>query len=193
MSKIVIGIDPSLGGLAVCIYSPGEFFRVKVFACTAAAKCVHRRIARYDKLATQVGHFIGAAAQPEAIFIEGYSYGSVNKSEQLAEFGGILRRELLGHVECVTEIAPSTLKKFALGTGKACKGKGPVCAALTKRYDVVFDTDDEFDAYAAAKLGACCLRWEEPETVPQHQAVVTIWKSKANCVEGPGAGENHDG
>lgn len=174
----VIGIDPSLTGLAICVYLSDERFYVNRFTSTPPeGPGLASRFARYDAFVKELMRFVETVPPPvKAILIEGYSFASTGRVIVLAEFGGVFRRELLGcPIRPIVEVPPSTLKLFALGKGG---GKGAdklaVCLALQKRYGVSFSTNDEYDAYALARLGACCYGMEEPATDFQRRAVNSV-------------------
>jgi crossover junction endodeoxyribonuclease RuvC len=175
--NVIVGIDPSLTGLAVCLM--GERLHVDRFT-SKPAKTLRGRIRRYNILRTSVISMI-ACARPGLIVIEGYSYGSrQSQANTLGEFGGLLRASLL--LLCpVVEVAPSTLKKFATGKGGA--NKTQVVAAITKRYGVQFDTDDEYDAYGLMQLGRCVAGQIEPVTTAQREAVDVVRKTLAAELE----------
>lgn len=172
MSQVVIGLDPSLTASAVCFYSPAYLIQphVSVFKSKPAGRSMSLRIERYLELTGRIEEAI-VEANADAIFIEGYSYGSLSKAHILGEFGGILRTALLGNHR-VIEVAPPTLKLFAAGKGNASKLQ--VATGLIRRYNVEYDTDDEYDAYGLARLGACVLGWEEPQTAQQTKAVESL-------------------
>jgi crossover junction endodeoxyribonuclease RuvC len=94
----------------------------------------------------------------------------------IAEFGGLLRWRLTKLCSDVREVPPSTLKQFATGKGNA--NKTLMVASLTKRYGVEFSSDDEYDAYGLARLGACLLGWEKPANDGQKKAVAKMKEMK---------------
>jgi crossover junction endodeoxyribonuclease RuvC len=146
-----IGIDPSLSGTAVAVYG-GEVERISSEACGPE---VRPRIERYRNLAHAVSVAVEDLANPpNIIFVEGYSFGSKHGGEKLAEYGGILRLQLLKrfpHAK-IMDVPPSALKKFI--TGKGNGDKTAVIAAIASRYQVQFKTNDEYDAYALALMAA---------------------------------------
>lgn len=173
MNQTVVGVDPSLTATALCFYTPTQVTQPHISVCKSKpeGKTLTARMRRYEVLAATIRQSV-VEANPEAVFIEGYSYGSPAKAVPLGEFGGLLRMELLCNNLRVIEVAPKTLKLFAAGTGNA--NKTAVVAGLTKRYGVEYRTDDEYDAFGLARLGACVLGWDKPQTAAQTKAVESL-------------------
>lgn len=173
-SSLVLGIDPSMRGMAACCCLRGqdEPVQTRVFE-SAAVKGLSARIGRYQRLVSEIRELIDAAG-PAMVLLEGYSYASPNGAHQLGELGGLLRLNLVRwqqsqHGRQLIEVSPSTLKQFAAGKGN-CK-KIEVVTALTKRYGVEFRSDDLYDAYGLARLGACVLGWDAATNDGQRKAV----------------------
>jgi len=175
--KSVVGIDPSLSNTAVCVYD-GTDFATTCFPTKPTGRLLRHRIDRYCFVAAGVCKLLVEAQRPTLVLIEGYGFRSQAANAQ-GEFGGILRflinSALPTGLHNVAEVAPATLKKFAAGKGNA--KKIAMVAALTKRYDVLFETDDEYDAYALARMAACLAGIEEPQTQQQRTAMETVRKS----------------
>ncbi len=171
----VVAIDPSLSNTAVCVYD-GTTADTQCFP-TKAVKGLQGRINRFrtvvEAICLKVAH-----AVPRLVAIEGYGFCS-QKANVQGEFGGILRDRLglalPNNLLHVAEVAPATVKKFATGKGNAKKIH--VVAAIVKRYGVEFKTDDEYDAYALARLAACVAGMKEPQNAKQREAVETVLKS----------------
>lgn len=152
--KTVIGIDPSLTATAVCRMAEDGSVKMLVYGSKANDGKVYNRLARYMELVDDITIGPLWIPDPKLVLIEGYSYGSNPRSVHLGEFGGLLRQRLVER-EHVIEIPPKTLKKFTTGKGNA--SKIAMVAAIVKRWDVEFKTDDEYDAYALARLGLAVL------------------------------------
>ena len=167
--ETIVGIDPSLRSTAVCVYRGGRS-DMSLFGSEPAGHQLRVRMLRWIDLANRISQCV-REAEPEAVFIEGYSLGSRGRAVfDTAEFGGLLRFQLLPFL--VYEVPPTTLKKFTAGKGNA--GKTAVVAALTHRYGVMFGTDDEYDAFGLAKLGACVMKHEKPQTAKQQEVVAVV-------------------
>ena len=180
---VIIGIDPSLTGLAVAVRAPDGSIEVERFTSKPLGKSVTARLARYAGLierATEramilaLEHRTGEVLNA-TVYMEGYSYNSKGSVIATAEFGGLLRRTLVDEFGSVTEVAPATLKQFV------CKGKASktmVIGEIVKRYGVTFATDDEYDAYALARLGAVVEGLDRPANGKQAAAAEKVRKSR---------------
>lgn len=147
---VVCGIDPSIAGTAIChgtIEAGGE---VVQFPSKARGDDLPDRIRRLELLMSQVKAHLDKVA-PDVILIEGYSFGSNNRAEAMAEWGGLLRWHLLDYTPNVYEIAPLSLKKFI--TGKGAGKKEMMIAHVTKKWDRIFETNDHVDAFALYQFG----------------------------------------
>lgn len=175
----VIGLDPSLTGTGVVVMDGfGHLVDLKVFSSKACGSKVHERMERFNRLVESVRSIV-AAENPSIICIEGYSYGSSTGGvSDRVEYGGLLRHMLwrFGHIE-IHEVVPTSLKKWSTGKGKG--DKTPVIAALTKRYGVVFESDNEYDAYALARIALQIEGHEAPENVPQSEVINTVLHGSA--------------
>ena len=167
--QTAIGIDPGLSNTALCFYSSNQVTMPHT-ECRNAGKAVPglARFGRFGRLVDAVEGLCIEAA-PDIVMLEGFSYASQGSVIVLAEFGSLLRLRLLSLSCQLVEVAPKELKKWA--TGKGFASKIQIVAALTKRYGVVYDTDDEYDAFALAKIGAQYRGWEEPKTANQAEVV----------------------
>jgi len=151
---MIFGIDPSLTATAICFGNdpnPGKL-EMKLLGNESRGSLLPGRIERVTDLALLVQSEIARNAEGEdSIFIEAYSYGSQNNREKLAEYGGILRMLLLEVTPNIFEVAPTTLKKFATGKGKG--KKHAIAGAVGKKFGLVFDSDDETDAFCLWRFG----------------------------------------
>jgi crossover junction endodeoxyribonuclease RuvC len=159
----------------------------------AAGSTIAERFRRFTTIVDRVVSLI-IEAEPAAVFLEGYSYGSKGRAViTLGEFGGVLRRDLLCRsprgLHMLVEVPPPTLKLFAAGRGNA--DKVAVATSLVRRYGVEYDTDHEYDAFAVARLGACCLGWDEPATAQQRKAVASVLTSHPALTAAPHSGASN--
>lgn len=168
---MIVAIDPSLTGLAIVCGNDVGQFQSTVFTSESRGKIVSNRIARFDEL---IGRLIDWIEPPHsefrAIYIEGYAnYNHPATTIALCEFGGLLRYHLLDVCPKIYEVAASTLKKFTTGKGGA--DKAFMAASLTKRYGVMFDNDNQFDAYGLYRFGLVAEELSTPTTAFQQEAV----------------------
>lgn len=84
--------------------------------------------------------------------IEMYAVGSHTAHQHtIAEFGGVIRAELFRRGVPYFEIAPTTLKKYATGSGRA--GKPDVVAAAGDELQAVIADHNAADARWLAQIG----------------------------------------
>lgn len=171
-----MGVDPSLTGTAAVLMAADLSYEVFRFGSKPAADLLGR-FQRYKGMVKQV-HDLVSRFEVQHVFLEGYSYSSKGKAIlDIAEYGSELRRMLLhhhasGHITLPVEIPPTSLKKFATGGGRADKMQ--MCVAIATRWGVQFKSDDEFDAYALARLGLCYVGWATPENQAQRDVLKVL-------------------
>ena len=152
---IVAGIDPSLKATAVVVGDSNEIFH-GVFSSHRVSGSVKGRFLRYENQIAGICDFL-VRYKPTVVYIEGYVFGRWDVTP-ITEYGAMLRWHLLDF-GLVHEIPPSTLKVFATGTGGSKKipcTKEMVASAVREKYGVEFGSHDEYDAYAAWRLGCVC-------------------------------------
>lgn len=166
--ETLIAIDASLTNTAVCLYQRDGTYQMKCFGSKPAPGLA--RFWRYRELVSSIEQFVPSDAR---VFLEGYAFGARGAAIlSIAEFGGMLRDVLIDRLCGLTEVPPTVVKLFAAQKGNA--DKRAMAVAAVKRWGVEFPTDDEVDAFALAKLGACVLGWEQPENDAQRRAVDTV-------------------
>jgi Holliday junction resolvasome RuvABC endonuclease subunit len=154
LGECVLGIDPSLTGFASCLHAPGREL-YEGWWPSKPADTVRERIARYEQLIRGTLE-VSRAAKPSLVLIEGYAFeppGKQRGHHDRAELGGVLRWrlcELLPHASII-EVAPSSLKKFTTGDGKAPKPF--MVSELARKHQRRFTSDDQADAFALVQLG----------------------------------------
>lgn len=173
--KFVVGVDPSLTGFAVCKVFEDSTFAMKVFATKPEhyAKTAGGRMERQDDLCAWMMDFIGDTP-PAFVCCEAYSHDSKHATHLMGELGRTVRQNIYTIVNdhVFREVAPSTLKKYVTGSGKG--KKIGIIAHTTRRWNVLFGTDDEYDAHGLARLAAMCVLWSPPKNVPQRQVYQTL-------------------
>lgn len=89
--------------------------------------------------------------QPSIIVIEGHSFGSQGRAKTvLSELAGVIKNQILRLDMIYVVVAPTSLKKYATGNGKASKVE---MIHAAKQFDRTLGTDDEADALHLARLG----------------------------------------
>jgi Holliday junction resolvasome RuvABC endonuclease subunit len=115
--------------------------------------------------------------KPAVICIEHYTLGSNSPgTADRIEYGGLLRYVLVSSGWGLFEVNQSTLKKWATGKGKfpPNSGKTPMIVSLTTRYKVELATDDEYDAYALARVAMQLAKFEQPTNQAQRECIESI-------------------
>lgn len=185
LGESVLGIDPSLTGFAICHHVPGrELYEGRW--TTKPAGTVPERMERYEQLIR--GTLQSALAhKPALVLIEGYALAPPGKQRghhDRAELGGVLRCKLwellkseIERGEChIVEVAPSSLKKFTTGDGKAPKPF--MVSELARKHSRRFTTDDQADAFALCQLGlALTGQVPQPSTKPERTYLQALRKS----------------
>lgn len=171
MIKPVCAIDPSHSATALCWGGQPDREETEVFTSKNRGDDVAARVKRNELLVHRIDDRL-REIDPALILIEQYSYGSNDaRAKYSAEFGGILRWHLVEHAP-VLEVAPNTLKKFATGTGKGKKEF--VMAHVQKRWDRIFPTNDECDAYVLWRMALIIAGLATPEIKAQEEAIETV-------------------
>lgn len=184
--RCVVGVDPSLTGFALCcFYQPEEGKEitgpVTRRLTSKPAKGLYDRMDRFRALRTEAMNEISRFGEPVAIFVEGYSYASQGQAVlDIAEFGGIFREALCRwRPSIVREVAPNLLKQFA--TEKGNSKKEFVMAHVSRRWGLIFNSNDECDAYVLARMAAVGQGWIKGETLIQRNAVRTVIEGKTTA------------
>lgn len=177
--SIIIGIDPSLTGTAICAYKPFSSVSPTARMARYSSEPSHsfqERMQRFQILVNSIGIFLSDYLIDReflTVFIEGYSFGSKGRAVyDIAEYGGILRNKLWMEGLQVVEVPPMTLKKFA--TGKHMADKTMMALHAFKRWGVEYGTSDEIDAYCLCRLGECYLELQGCDTDFQREAIAAL-------------------
>jgi hypothetical protein len=95
----------------------------------------------------------------------------------MAEFGGILRYNLINITEHIYPVSRAGIIKFFHGSGKIPKGMGKKLleAAIVRDYDRTFDNDDMMDAWAIREMARVAIN---NSAVKPHQieSLKTVFK-----------------
>ncbi|HAA73282.1 MAG TPA: hypothetical protein DCE55_29340 [Planctomycetaceae bacterium] len=149
----IVGIDPSLSGSAV-IVGEGNKYYTRGFSKgkRALPEELSARFKVYEDLVARVCEFI-QPYYPHKIYIEHYAFMAQSRSvSMLYEYGALLRWNLMD-IATVVEVNIMHLKKFATGKSGTNVKKSIVAAELARRYNVSFQSDDFYDAFALYQIG----------------------------------------
>lgn len=158
MSSVYVGVDPSISNSGISVIDDTG----QLVDCLNGRVAYHKgyrrpeyNILHYQLQVDCIASFL-RKFDVKAVAWEGYSLGSHGLIAQLAEFGGMLKSALFNATGIVPYIvAPSSLKKFATGNGRA--EKKDVMAQAAKESSAIADmgklqlTSDVCDAFFLAK------------------------------------------
>lgn len=156
--KLYVGVDQSLVCTSVAFLQRGVLVIHRIRPTCVGAK---RLVEIHDKFAILLAdkEFTGLA-------IEGYSMNSKGLLFQLGELGGVLRLVIWRKQSLAIQVPPLSLKKFITGHGIASKTQ--MIAALSERFNV--DIEDDNDADAASLAMAALWYYENPvHPVPSYR------------------------
>lgn len=142
-TTLFLGIDPSLNGTGLCL-STSDGAVVHLETIQPGSRRGAERLAyvksRVSTLLTPKIKFVG---------IEGYAYDCVGRVFELGEIGGVLRLLLYEAQQAYIEIAPASLKKFAVNSA-AAKKETMVHAAVAE--GALVSDDNQADAFFLAMI-----------------------------------------
>jgi len=154
MTYPVLGIDPSTFTGYALLWETGVVLASEINFKKLSG--IPRAEAFMDHTMRLVEHH-----KPCAVFIEGYGFGNAHTLAILVEIGTAIRLALHGCGMTYTEVAPTSLKKFA--TGKGNSQKDQVMLAVYKKWGFTPETNNIADAYVLAKMAANAEGWADPE------------------------------
>ena len=102
---------------------------------------------------------------------------------RLAELTGMIKSRLIWdhkfHPNQMLKCSPSTLKKYALGSGKA--EKSMILKTLYKKWGVDIDQDDMGDAYVLARMGCEVVKYAKDSSYTcslkyEHECISSIFE-----------------
>lgn len=145
-----LGVDPSIKNTgAVLLDSQGQL--VEAWDCGTSLRT--KGFSRYSEQALLLCQNIVQYHVDISCGYEDYAYLSVHRAYDLAEYGGILKQHLVGHVKELFLASPNSVKRF--GTGYGLSDKRAMCkAAATECGELQGKSDDICDAYFLALLAA---------------------------------------
>lgn len=160
MSEFVIGLDPSLTCTALAWQLDGKL-EYRLVTSEPNGRSVTQRLDRYAKLLRDIVYAIPQQQEPVRVFIEHYSSHVLGAAAvDLPEFGGLLRDTLRTEGYGITEVAPTSLKKFA--TGKGNSDKIEMAVTLSRCFDVAWASHDAYDALGLWWWGMCVTGQMKP-------------------------------
>lgn len=151
----IIGLDISIAATGYCIINGGDNIVKDVGVVKTAPKDFNSDMERFDQISMEIFSKMGDYGVG-AVFVENYAYAARGNLMRIAELTGIIKHDLyctfgLKPGEGVFVVAPSTLKKYVLGTGVG--DKNLVLKYIWKKWGVDIDDDNAGDAYVLARMG----------------------------------------
>lgn len=162
-SKAIVGLDLSYTSTGLAVYWPHDDERTKLSLVVTTLKRWPKLMERQRFIVRHVMSLIAAhcavttpldwVQKIEAVVMEGYAYNQkCTRLADLAELSGLVKQAVLSKTKKQPVIvAPTTLKKFVMGSGSATKAM-MLLSAYTK-FKRKFSSDDLCDAYGLARLG----------------------------------------
>lgn len=184
---IYAGIDASTSNTGVVVLSEaGELLTARNSSDIPKIKGPKHvvRYLRLEAIADFVVNTIREHGSECRIGYEDYSYDSTHKAEVLGELGGVLRLRLIREFGEVLFIAPTSLKKFAVGHGHAAKTRiregalqeCPGLADLSERQC----THDVCDAYFLARAA---LYASDPKTAAREDTNNRLVRTRLSAAD----------
>ena len=181
--QIVVGIDPSLTGTAICGLDSASLSILRV--CTLRVPDKIDGVTRLHFLAKELNKNLKTlgAFGPSEIFIEGYAFGSRGSSVfNLGELGGIYRLLLAHQWGGYYEVPPTSLKKFITGSGNS--NKQVMLERAFRKYGVgseVLRDDNQVDAFGLAHVGCAFLKFKSGDTKMVQYELEAMKKIQKKC------------
>lgn len=165
-SNLIIGIDPSLTGTAICGWHKERMVHIstlsvpkKIMKQTSKERAhIERLIWLRNTVYETIGTIVELCAAPETVivapFIEGYAYCARGSVFDMGELGGVLRLMLAESWGWFVNVPPTSLKKFV--TEKGNSPKEVMLEKTFRKYGLGSDTltdNNQVDAYGLARFG----------------------------------------
>ena len=159
--SLVVGLDPSISSFGVvCLSTSGAVvYNWSVSSEADGLSDTKRILALYQSIVNDLGNIKDIAF---ACFED---YGPIGKFAgkvtQRAELCGLIKGYLLiDRAAPIIMVAPTSLKKYATGNGRATKDD---MLSFAARHGFFPNSADEADAFFAAKLGYDVMRGAQPD------------------------------
>ena len=175
---MIVGIDPSLTGTAVCALKWDDLSICHLETFTNSRTGLDRIIWLVGKLNSALKTIQREVDPVEKefleIYLEGYAYCARGASViSLGELGGLYRVMLAQKWGGYYEVPPTSMKKFVCGKGNA--NKNVVLEQCYRKFTKGSDTlknDNEVDAYCLARFGVAHKRLLQGLAVPAGEAKI---------------------
>ncbi|WNI17585.1 crossover junction endodeoxyribonuclease RuvC [Actinacidiphila sp. ITFR-21] len=173
MPRSYIGIDQSYSGCAIVAFTPATKTATEhVYDFSPSKAGVGpQRLAYVHHTLRQLFVNLRQQGTVSQVCFEGYAYGSKFRREELGELGGVMRLALVQVFppHLLHAVAPTTVKKYVTGSGRADKDK--MMLAVYMRWQHESSSHDAADAYSLARIAAD-LETEKPLELKFQQDVI---------------------
>ncbi|MFF1693166.1 crossover junction endodeoxyribonuclease RuvC [Streptomyces sp. NPDC058257] len=173
MPRTYIGIDQSYSGCAIVSYCPatGSAEEHTYDFSPAKAGSGPQRLGYVHNILREHFMHLRHEGTVRQVCFEGYAYGSKFRREELGELGGVMRLALVQTFppHLLHAVAPTTVKKYVTGSGRADKDK--MMLAVYMRWKHESSSHDAADAYVLARIAAG-LETQQPLELKFQQEVI---------------------
>ena len=148
-SLYYVGIDQSYSGTGVVVISGEDTRKHRFFEFKAG----NSKMCIEERLSILMQSLLSIMPPPEhtSICIEGAAYASEFNTFKLGMLAGVIRYELyIRGYRDILVVAPTAMKKFAGGNGKAQKGE--VAEGIRARWGFWHKSDNITDAYGLCRM-----------------------------------------
>lgn len=199
----ILGIDLSTSATGLCMLSKGTFAYLETeqwpgrqqttgfigerfYRCALIVPTGSGTLEKWESVLLPI---LAWAQHANRVMIEGYGFSvHMQATRALAEIGGIVRYHLRKLGQPPIEIAPTSLKKFLTGNGRADKIE---MLRAVRREGLSIDDHNIADAYGLAKIGCsmiigdCELQKHEREVLEAITTAKTKTKKRQTILKFP--------
>jgi len=176
----ILGIDASLTNTGIALINlNGKLIHSDTIS--PKSKGTYRLIYHESSLEKLIFDY-----SPQIAVMEGYAYSpNAGMAFNIGELGGIYKTQLWKNRIPLYIVAPTTLKKFATGSGKGDKNK--IMLNVYREYGLEFKDDDQTDAFVLSQIGLKILQYKH-NSLPKNTAnyklevIKTILKNESKIV-----------
>ena len=172
-----LGLDLSLVDTGLVILEDGKIKKQTLIKSKPVGKKPIDELHRIRKIVEQV-ELIITDDLPDIAIIEGMAFMARNTTAlvQLSALNYMTRALLVDYKIPFVIVAPTSLKKFLTGSGKA--KKDVMLIETFKRYGVTILDDNECDAYSLAQIGLALLGANSKATIKKQNEVLSLLKKQ---------------
>ena len=171
-NTLVIGLDLSLTGTGWATFN-GKV----TFGTLSPPKNKRTGMGRISWMLSRIFRVIEQHGTPKLVTMEGLAFASRDRNLERAGLAFLVRYKLWKRGVPYVLVAPTSLKKFTSGSGKA--EKSGMMLQVFKRWQIEPANDNEADAISLVQVARQLEGLSTPETKAQQQVLNTIRKNLA--------------